>query len=570
MTRCWRTFIVRLLRTAEAFCIVCQSHWLTHIRSCFVQVPASACQGFEAAPFYKLSRRHHYTPAPPSVGKEDIPWNLHPGLILRQANVRQSVSYTYSATCSAHTYFQERRTISTPAWGSEPFLDSKQGLDSLKTNQDADPKSSATHDDENESAAESDDSNVTKETSNAELLEAADAARQAKICLGGRPTREIKEYRPEDSKLLPMADDHPRGKLYSGPARPIPPPKVSWEETLYGDYCAEEMRHFRSELMAWESFLRSVRRDWVRHNEAAGGTVPPPPPVLEWDPLDLHERYLEFLRKTRSEDEKRHDDLATVIRFNFWPYRIFVDHIKAVERQVDQMRREQGLTDHTSAEADDPETSSVHQATPQPASSLSTNSRGDGASGAVLAHNMTSTEFQYAISDHSMRIWLGGATTQTPKITPSAAPAEDTSAEGDNNPRCMPEKPSHLDKFETEPGSGCDGTGSVPEPRNQAERGKNQAGQEAEGEKHDVTNSEAGDDVPRELESGRKHREKKIRGPWSSEDPADAESDSDGSLSGKRVGAVKQQWQTSGPPVTTLRRSKRIAEANAKKKTKGT
>lgn len=244
--------------------------------------------------------------------------------------------------------------MSIPADCSQPRLELGQHLESSASTYDADEQPSAAHNDEDDSAAQSDDSNATQEESTETILAGAQAARQQKMRLGGRPTRPVKEYRPEDVNLIPMADDHPRAKLHRGPAGPAPQRTVSWEKTLYRTYCADERMHFRSELLAWESFLRSIRRDWVRRGEAAGGTIPPPPPILEWDPLDLHMRYLEFLKQTRAADDNDDSELMVLNRFNFWPYHVFVDHIEAVERQVAEIQEERKLANGISVGANEP------------------------------------------------------------------------------------------------------------------------------------------------------------------------------------------------------------------------
>lgn len=234
--------------------------------------------------------------------------------------------------------------MSIPADCLQPRFEPKKNAASSASTYDAGEEPSAAHDDGDDSAAESDDSTATQEEPTETILADAEAFRQQKMRLGGRPTRKIKEYRSDDVNLIPMAHDHPRAKLYPGPARPTPQRAVPWEETLYRTYCADQRMHFRSELLAWESFLISIRRDWVRRDEAAGGTtIPPPPPVHEWDSLDLHTRYLEFLKQTRTKDEHDHKDSLIFSRFNFWPYYVFVDHIEAVERQVAEMQEERGL-----------------------------------------------------------------------------------------------------------------------------------------------------------------------------------------------------------------------------------
>lgn len=283
--------------------------------------------------------------------------------------------------------------MSIPAVCSQSGLKPEQHVELTASAHDAGEEPSATNNDEDDAAAQSDDSNATQEEPVETILEEAEDARQQKMRLGGRPTRSIKQYRPEDVNLIPMADDHPRAKLYPGPARPIPKRTVPWEETLYRTYCAEERMHFRSELLAWESFLRSIRRDWVRRDEAAGGTIPPPPPVLEWDPLDLHTRYLDFLKQTWADDENDDNDFMAFGRFNFWPYHMFVDHIKAVEQQVAEIQEERDLADRPSTGPIDPKKSRVRQAKAQITSPLNTNARRDDVSEPALAPKLISPDF---------------------------------------------------------------------------------------------------------------------------------------------------------------------------------
>lgn len=139
--------------------------------------------------------------------------------------------------------------------------------------------------------------------------------------------------------------------------------------------------------------MGSIRRDWARCDEAAEGTIPPPPPVLEWDPLDLHTRYLEFLKQIRTDDENDHKISMIFNRFNFWPYYVFVDHNEAVERQVAGLQEERCSADNLSAGATEPE-----QNKPQKHSSLNINPLENDVSESALALKLTSIEFQDAIS----------------------------------------------------------------------------------------------------------------------------------------------------------------------------
>lgn len=303
--------------------------------------------------------------------------------------------------------------MSIPADCSQSTLEPEQHLECPASAHDPDEEPSAANTDENDAAAQSDDSNATQEEPVETILEEAEDARQQKMRLGGIPTRCIKEYRPEDVNLIPMADDHPRAKLYPGPARPIPKRTVPWGETLYRTYCAEERMHFRSELLAWESFLRSIRRDWVKRDEAAGGTIPPPPPVLEWDPLDLHTRYVDFLKQIRADDENDDNNFMALSHFNFWPYHVFVDHITAVEQQVAEMQEERGLADSLSIGAAEPKQNRERQAKTQPTSSSNTNAREDAVSESALAHKLTSPEFHHAISAHRSDAGLDAPPTRT-------------------------------------------------------------------------------------------------------------------------------------------------------------
>lgn len=345
--------------------------------------------------------------------------------------------------------------MSSPAVDcSQARLEPDQDLEPSTSLRDGGVSTSAAHNGEDDSSAESDDSSSTQEESVETILAEAEAARQQKMRLGGRPTRTIKEYRPEDVNLIPMADDHPRAKLYRGPARPIPQRTVPWETTLYRTYCAEERMHFRSELLAWESFLRSIRRDWVRRDEAAGGTVPPPPPVLEWDPLDLHTRYLEFLNNIRTNDENGHDDITIISRFNFWPYHVFVHHIEEVERQVEQIRDGRSLPDHPGTAGADQEQSRLTQTKTQPNACSSTNARESHVSQPPsLAPQLTSTEFQNAISLLPNGGWPGSTAGKIEARVKRKVTESDESAQSEKHNASIP---GEVEKG-AQPKAECDG-----------------------------------------------------------------------------------------------------------------
>ncbi|KAG6354317.1 hypothetical protein INS49_004922 [Diaporthe citri] len=340
---------------------------------------------------------------------------------------------------------------------SQPRLEPRRSLEFLASTYDASAENSSSQNDEDVSAAESDDSNVTQEEPVETILAEAEAARQQKMRLGCRPTRSIKKYDPEDVNLIPMADNHPRAKLYPGPIRPAPQRTVPWDETLYRTCCADERMHFCSELLAWDSFLRSIRRDWIRRDEAAEDTIPPPPPVLEWDPLDLHTRYLVFLKQTRTDDENDDNYFTVLSRFNFWPYHLFVDHVEAVERQVAEIRKERGLAHTPSVGVTEPNQNRLRQAKTQSTLSVNTNTREDDASELALAPKLASTEFQNAISGPPKRRWPGGTAHQNQTLLPIPAPGELAITKATN-------KPSHRDEFQAKPGSG-NGAAEAPSDR---------------------------------------------------------------------------------------------------------
>lgn len=176
--------------------------------------------------------------------------------------------------------------------------------------------------------AESVDSNITQEIGTEGLLRHAADYRDRKITIGGLPTRSIAGYSKEkEQKRLLLSD-----------------PRMDPDKEYYRNYCRMERDHFYQELMAWESFLRWIRRDWAERNKAAGGSIPPPPPVHEMDPLALHLQYLGFLLLIRKEGEDLDAD-AHIRQWHFHSYFHLLEHIAAVESQVVDLRKKKGLKD---------------------------------------------------------------------------------------------------------------------------------------------------------------------------------------------------------------------------------
>lgn len=71
----------------------------------------------------------------------------------------------------------------------------------------------------------------------------------------------------------------------------------------------------------------------AERNDASGGTVPPPPPGLDIDPLELHTEYLEYIGE-------KVDGAVPEYGWLFTDHSSLVKHFEALERLVEEMRRE--------------------------------------------------------------------------------------------------------------------------------------------------------------------------------------------------------------------------------------
>lgn len=185
------------------------------------------------------------------------------------------------------------------------------------------------------SDAESNASRITIEEPSEHILQGARALRDRISMLGGKPTRPIAEYSRERVASY----------LWVMPSDPGNPYHKTHDEVYYRHYLGKERGHFCSELKAWESFLRWLRRKWVERNEAAGGSLPPLAPVLEMDPVFLHSEYLRYLLIISNELE---EDEAAGREFLAWYWHFdtrqeFLEHVTSIASQVSALREERGL-----------------------------------------------------------------------------------------------------------------------------------------------------------------------------------------------------------------------------------
>ncbi|KAJ4409169.1 hypothetical protein N0V82_009548 [Gnomoniopsis sp. IMI 355080] len=161
--------------------------------------------------------------------------------------------------------------------------------------------------------------------------------RERKSLLGGRLSRPIKEYRKEDIKMHP-----PRAGMWDNP-----------DDAYQTMYLFLERKYWDGELRAWESLLARIQRRWERSNDAAGGTIPPPPPVRDMDPLELHTLYLDLVREKVEAGAEHGARDPFSGGWLFGDYKLLVEHSQAMERLVEEMRRERGLTKQAATEEEE-------------------------------------------------------------------------------------------------------------------------------------------------------------------------------------------------------------------------
>lgn len=413
-----------------------------------------------------------------------------------------------------------------------------------------------------DAAAESDDSFTTQEYPAEMILKDTEAAREQKIRLGGRPTRPIGEYRQEDSRLIRMADDHPRANDHLGRPRSPVQRTVPFEVRQYEYWCLDEKAHFRSELLAWESFLRSMRRDWVARDEAEGGNVPPPPPVLEWDPLDLHNRYLDFLLQIRERDETtRGEKKWDLNRFRFGPYSVFLDHIDAVCRQVAEMRERHGIQDQPSTRGAETKGNRSSQSNPQPSPPGGKRAREDEPGESTTVLESTTLESQDNSHHPPKRRKLRSSTYRDDIQEHEPAPGSTSR---------VSKRPNLRSKSQAVPKSKATAANLAAQSHDRdarSKRGKKGTDEAVQGQKanskvpHTAEASGTSKPGPSPKQRGRKAKPKK------SQQIGKPVKSSGGPSTGKHTGTVKRQSQTD-PPVAGVRRSARIAAANARAKVK--
>lgn len=176
---------------------------------------------------------------------------------------------------------------------------------------------------------DSDDSNATRIITFEDVLDEIQEIRERKVVLGGRLSRPIKQYRKEDIRMHP-----PRPGMWDNP-----------EDAYYSMYLFLERKYWDGERRAWESFLTRIQRRWQTRNDAAGGTIPPPPPLQDMDPVELYTEYLELVHGKVQAGAAQGAENPFSGGWVFGDYALLLDHSEAMERVLEEIRKERGLTD---------------------------------------------------------------------------------------------------------------------------------------------------------------------------------------------------------------------------------